>query len=206
VIARFDPATLPTGRNGRILAVGLALVVLGVAWMLAISPLIGWYEDRSAALTERIAVARHMESIAAELPVAQREAALARTQSVATDIVLAGSSDPIAGANLESLIDGMTHDAGATLISTESAPAVQTGAFRRIGLHVTVRAPWSNLIGLLAAIERAKPRMSIGDLQIQAGPLGGAQQLLDMSFSVSAFRAGTAAAVSDTPADGDASQ
>ena len=49
-------------------------------------------------------------------------------------------------------------------------------------------------MGLLAAIERAEPRMSIADMQIQAGPLTGVEQQLDMSFSALAFRAGTATA------------
>jgi hypothetical protein len=190
---QLTTGALPTGRNGRLLAGGIALVALGLCWFVVAAPLIDGYGTRQQALEDRIQVAGRMAAIAGQLPAARAAAAAARQQAAPAEMILTGSSDPIAGAALESLIDGLTHDAGATLISTEAVPAVQSGGFRRIGLHVTARAPWSKLIQLLAAIERAEPRMSIGNVQIQAGPLGGPEQLLDMSFSVTAFRQGTAA-------------
>ncbi len=184
-------APLPSGRDGKILAIGIAVVALGLFWLAVVGPVIGWYGDREQALQQRVQYAARMAAIAAQYPAAQAAARAAQEQAAPTEMILAGDSDPIAGAALESLIDGLTHDSGATLISTESLPAVQDGGFRRIGLHVTARASWAKLIELLAAIERAEPRMSISNLQIQAGPLGGPEQLLDMSLSVTAFRAGT---------------
>lgn len=189
----LDVKQLPTGRNGRLLAAGILAVVIGLGWMVIAAPLLDWYEARSQALAQQTRYAARMAALAAELPQARAEAAAARLQAPPPDMILSGSSDTVAGAALESLIDGLTHDAGATLISTESIQAVQVGQYRRIGLHATARASWTKLIHLLAAIERADPRMSIGNLQIQAGPLGGPEQLLDMSLSVSAFRAGTVA-------------
>ncbi len=185
-------APLPTGRDGKLLAIGILVVALGLVWLALVGPLIGWYADRDQALQQRIQYAARMAAIAAQYPAARAAARAAQEQAAPSEMILSGDSDPIAGAALESLIDGLTHDSGATLISTESLPAVQDGGFRRIGLHVTARASWARLIQLLAAIERAEPRMSIGNLQIQAGPLGGPEQLLDMSLSVTAFRAGTA--------------
>ncbi len=185
-------APLPSGRDGKLLAVGIAVVALGVVWLILIGPLIGWYADREQALQQRTEYAGRMAAIAAQYPAVRAAARAAQQQAAPTDMILSGDSDPIAGAALESLIDGLTHDASATLISTEALPATQDGGFRRIGLHVTARASWARLIALLAAIERAEPRMSISNLQIQAGPLGGPEQLLDMSLSVTAFRAGTA--------------
>jgi hypothetical protein len=184
--------SLPTGRDGRVLAVFIALLALGLVWIAVASPLIDWYGARQQALEDRTQFADRMDAIAGQLKAAQAAAAAARLQAVPTDMILTASSDPIAGAALESLIDGLTHDAGATLISTEALPAVQSGAFRRVGLHVTARASWARLVQLLAAIERAQPRLSIGNVQIQAGPLGGPEQLLDMSLSVTGFRQGTA--------------
>jgi general secretion pathway protein M len=199
----LDVSQLPTGRNGRLLAAGLLVVVLGLCWALIAGPLIGWYGEREQALEQRVSYADRMAAIAADLPLARREAASAREQAPPPNTILAGNSDPIAGASLESAIDSLAHDAGATLISTEALPAVQDGGFRRIGLHVTARASWTRLTQMLAAIERAEPRMSIGNLDIQAGPLGGPEQLLDMSFAVSAFRAGTAAPNAPADAGGD---
>ena len=192
-MAALGDLTLPTGRNGRALAALLAVAVLAIAWLALAAPLMDWYASRAQALDGRIALAGRMAAIAAQLPAARAAAAAAREQTAPPDMILAGSSDPIAGAALESLIDGLTHDAGATLISTEALPAVQDGGFRRIGLRVTTRASWAKLMQLLAAIERTLPRMSMGNVQIQAGPLGGPEQMLDMSLSVTAFRAGVGA-------------
>jgi general secretion pathway protein M len=201
--ALFDPAQLPTGRNGRLLALGLLAVAIGLVWLAVVAPLLGWFSARQDALDNRIRYADRMESIAASLPQARAEAAVARRQAPPPNMILAGNSDPIAAAALESLIDGMSRQAGATLISTESLQPVQVGGYRRIGLHATARASWDKLIRLLAAIERASPRMTVSNLQVQAGPLGGPEQLLDMSLTVNAFRAGTEAASADQATDPD---
>ncbi len=202
---RFDPADLPTGRDGRILALGLLAVMLGLVWLLLVQPLIGLYSARETALQGRMRYAAHMVALAAELPAAREEARAARSQAPPPNMILAGANDSIAAANLESLIDGYSHSVGATLISTEALPPVQVGRYRRISLHLTARANWEKLIQLLATIERGTPRMSIPSLQVQAGPLGGAEQLLDMSLTVDAFRAGTAT-TADAATDAEASQ
>lgn len=203
----FSAQSLPEGREGRLLAAGILVLLLVVAWFAVVSPIAGLYAARQDALDGRISLARRMASIAADLPLAERAQEAARQRAAPTQMLLSGSSDPIAGAALESLIDQMAHDAGANLVSTESVAGVQMGAFRRVGLHVTVRAPWANLMHLLAAIEQSGVRMTVGDLQVQAGPLGGSENLQDMSFSVMAIRAGTQApapagdAAADTEGD-----
>lgn len=185
--------SLPEGREGRLLAAGILVFALVIVWFAAVSPLLGLYAARQATLEQRIAIEGRMAAIAADLPATQQAAQAAQEQSAPTQMILSGGSDPIAGAALESLIDQMAHDAGANLVSTEALAGVQMGAFRRVGLHVTVRAPWFNLMNLLAAIERSQTRMTVGDLQLQAGPLGGGETLQDLSFSVMAIRAGTQA-------------
>ena len=202
---RIDPTDLPTGRDGRVLALGLLAVLILLAWLLAVQPLVSVYAGRETYLQSRMRYAAHMVALAAELPEARAEALAAGRKAPPPDMILAGGNDAIAAANLESLIDGLSHDAGTMLISTESLPPVQVGAYRRISLHVTARASWDKLIGLLATIERSTPRMTVPNLQVQAGPLGGAEQLLDMSMTIDAFRSGGATA-SDAVTDADSGQ
>ncbi len=202
---RLDPAELPTGREGRVLALGLLALLILLAWLIVVQPLLSVYASREASLQSRMRYAAHMAALAAELPAARAEALAAGRQAPPPDMILSGTNDSIAAANLESLIDGLSHEAGTTLISTESLPPVQVGAYRRISLHVTARASWDKLIALLATIERSTPRMTVPNLQVQAGPLGGAEQLLDMSMTIDAFRAGGATA-SDAVTDADSGQ
>ena len=80
---------------------------------------------------------------------------------------------------------------GATLATTEALPAVQSGAFRQIGLHVALIAPWPVLVRLLQQIELATPRMLVDDLQVHGARLAAAppDRPLDAGFTVLAFRA-----------------
>ena len=184
---------LPEGARGRALALGIAAIVLASVWLAAGQPLLAAYADRADALERRAALATRMADVAASLPELQREAAARSHDAPPAAATLAGASDALAGAALQSLIEGMSNSAGGHLSSTEALPAEQVGAYRRVALRVAVDATWPVLVRLLQDIERATPRMFIDDLQIRAQPA--AEKLreppLDISFTVLAFRAAT---------------
>lgn len=92
---------------------------------------------------------------------------------------------------MQGLVETMLNRAGGHLTSTEALPAEQVGAYRRVALRVTVDATWPVLVKLLQAIERARPRMFIDDLQIHAQPVAAKlrEPPIDISFTVLAFRA-----------------
>jgi general secretion pathway protein M len=184
---------LPEGARGRVLALGIAGIVLASVWLAAGQPLLAAYADRADTLGRRAALATRMADIAASLPELQREAAARSHDAPPAAATLAGASDALAGAALQSLIEGMSNSAGGHLSSTEALPAEQVGAYRRVALRVAVDATWPVLVRLLQDIERATPRMFIDDLQIRAQPA--AEKLrepaLDISFTVLAFRVAT---------------
>lgn len=199
--------SLPEGPRGRALALGLTAVVLALAWMAAGQPLLDSYAEQQDELERRTALASRMSDIAASLPELQRAAQSQTTAEAPASATLEGSSDSVAAAALQSLLEGMANSAGAHLTSTEALPAEQVNAYRRISLRLTVDATWPVLIRLLQQVERATPRMFIDELQIHAQPA--AEKLheppLDISFIVLAFRAATAGE-SKAPAAGGASQ
>jgi general secretion pathway protein M len=200
---------LPEGRRGRVLALGVTLLLLALAWFGAVQPLIDVYAAGDVALRQRRELAGRMADLAGTLGALRQQAATLATAGPPTTATLTGATDAIAAASLQSLVESMTGTAGAHLTSAEALPAEQLGAYRRVALRVSVDAKWATLVGLLQAIGRATPRMFVDELQLHAQPTGDKvpEQPLDIAFTVLAFRAATsaggAAAGSDTPAGDD---
>jgi len=182
---------LPTGRRGKALAVALLLLVLAAAWMAVAAPLLNWHADRAEALQQRSVLARRMAQVAAGLPELQRQAAAAAAVGPVAATLLDGSTDAVAGATLQQLVQDMAARAGATLSSTETLPAEAVAAYRRIGVRVALSAPWGVLVQLLRAVQQASPQMLVDDLQIRGGRQFGAaaEPPLEASFTVQGFRA-----------------
>jgi hypothetical protein len=183
--------SLPTGRAGQALALAILAGLVVLIWSVVIAPLSQWYGERADLLGEQQILARRMTDIAASLGDARRLAATGSAGRAATTAVRGGSTDAVAGATLQQLVQGMATREGAVLPSIETLPAVQAGAYRRIGLRVSLSAPWPVLIGLLHAIDEATPRMLIDDLQIH-GPRMVANPVdrpLESSITIYAYRA-----------------
>ena len=167
---RLAASALPTGRPGRILALGIAIAVPVALWFGVGAPLLQWHAERATALTERRELARHMEDLLAEIPDLQRRANQ-EPSVVGADSLLAGDSDAIAAAALQEKVQAIAAQTGATVSSAEIMPAQELGAYRRIGLRIAVYARvWSGLVGLLQGMEQATPKMLIGELELRAMP------------------------------------
>ncbi|HVJ51946.1 MAG TPA: type II secretion system protein GspM [Aliidongia sp.] len=187
------PLGLPTGQRGRLFALAITFAALIIIWFGAVSPLIDLYDARAQELDEQRAIAAHMAGLAAQLPELTQRAA-AHTGPAPT-LVLQGSSDAVAGATLQNMVQDMASAKGASLVSVESLPAEAAGAYRRIGLKISLNAPWPVLIGLLQSVDQATPPMLVDDLQIHGSPLSLINRAtgLEAGLTIYAFRAGTAA-------------
>ena len=185
-------AALPTGQRGRLLAGGLAVLTLVLFWLGVISPILGWYGDRSEEIGALRSKAAREAALIETLPVLRAQAAqAARTPARA---VLAGASDAIAGATLQEQVQAMAGTAAAQLTSIETLPAEQVGSYRRIGVRVELSAQLAVVVALLRAIEEAQPSMLVDDIRLTATPVGpqNTQLPMDCAFTVYAFRIGTA--------------
>jgi general secretion pathway protein M len=156
---------LPTGRAGQALAVALLVVMVALTWVVAVQPALDWYADRADRLDQRETLARRMAQVAAGLPALQHQAAAAAGGPAAI-AVLPGASDAVAGAELQQRLQAMAAQVGTTLVSTEAAPVEQAGAYRMIGLRISVNAAWPVLVHLLQSIETATPQLVVDDLQV----------------------------------------
>jgi general secretion pathway protein M len=187
----MGPLDLPTGRRGQLLALGLAVAVLGAGWAGVVAPLLDWHAERAEQVQARRAVARRMAEIAETLPALRDQARqVAAPDRTAAIPARGGASDAIAAATLQGRLQDMALRAGAPLRSAEALPGQAAGAWRRIGLRVSVQAPWPGIVRLLQAVGGATPRMLVDDLQLRAGPPSrGGPRPMEVSFTVFAFRA-----------------
>jgi general secretion pathway protein M len=184
--------TLPTGRQGRILALGLVVLAAIIVWLGVAAPLMDLYDDQAAKLTQRTALADRMARLAAELPALKTAAAAVPANNGAA--AFEGATDALAGATLQSQLQSLSSAAGAQLSSMESLTAEPAGPYRRIGVKLSISAPLPVLAQLLAQIEQARPPMLVDDLQVHGSPIqlpGINSSALDIGFTVYGFRGGS---------------
>lgn len=186
--------TLPSGVRGRLLALGVGLLLLALGWVAVAEPLIGWHASLAQAVENRGAVARRMQVVAASLPAQRRQAETAAADTQVTSSLLEGDTDALAGAALQARLRELASGAQVSLTSAESLPAEAVGGLRRIGVRVSATAEWPVLIGLLQALDRATPRMLVDDLQLQKTVVvsGSVARPLGVTLTVLAFRAAEA--------------
>ncbi len=183
---------LPTGPRGRALAVALLFCVAAIIWFGIGGPLLGWYADRADLLEERRTMLDRMTQVAGTLPELRREAAGLSHDGAAHQALLPGSTDALAGAALQERLQTMAAQAEAPISSAEVLPTIEAGSsLRRIGVRISVRATMANVARLLAAIERASPRMLVDELELHGQFLAAKpnRPALSASLIVYGFRA-----------------
>ena len=183
--------SLPTGHQGRLLALLLLLVVLGVVYLVVAAPLLEVYGGRAVVLENKRILLPRLKAAADELPELRAQVAGLRATAGARKVTLEGSSDAIASANLQSRIAELAASVGVTIGSTESLPAEVRGSYRRVGLRYTLSGPYEALIRLIAKLEAATPPLVIENLRIHGvlrRPGTPAASALDAGLDVFGFR------------------
>ena len=194
---------LPTGRNGRALALLITLLAAALVWRAGALPLMDWYDARGEALRQHQALATRMELLARRLPVLRNEAAALSTSGRAgATALIAGNSDAVASAAIQEKVSAMAGTLGLSLSSTETLAGARAGAYRRVGVRISLDAAFPVVVHLLAAIESAQPSLLVDDLQIHGTRLLGQTDTapLNVSLSVLGFRAEGQAATDSAPA------
>jgi general secretion pathway protein M len=183
--------SLPTGYQGRLLALLLLLVVLGAVYLVVAAPLIELYAGRAALVEDRRMLVPRLKAAADELPALRAHVADLRATAGARKVTLEGSSDAIASANLQSHIAELAASVGVTIGSTESLPVEVRGGYRRIGLRYTLSGPYETLLKLIAKLEAATPPLVIENLHIHGvlrRPGTPSAAALDAGLDVFGFR------------------
>ena len=183
-------AALPTGQRGQALALGLTAVVLAAIWFGAVAPALQWYAGRTEFLQQQRQFATRMTSVAATAPALQAQLAAADAAPPPRS-VFEGATDAIAGAALQQAIQDIAARTGAVVLSAEVLAVQPVAGYGRIGVRMTVSAPWPQLVALLQATLDATPRMLVDDLTIRQNNIAGGpeQRPLEAAFTVDALHA-----------------
>jgi hypothetical protein len=184
-------ASLPTGYQGRLLALLLLLATLGGVYLLVAVPILDFYAARAAVIENRRMLVPRLKAAADELPGLRARVADLRATAGTHKVTLEGSSDAIASANLQSRIAELATSVGVTIGSTESLPVEVRGGYRRIGLRYTLSGPYETLVKFLARLEAATPPLVIENLHIHGvlrRPGTPAASALDAGLDVFGFR------------------
>ncbi len=189
--------SLPTGRTGRLLALGLTSLALAVLWLGIVMPLIDWHSDRAEALAHQEVLTQRMEALAAALPSLQEQAKAVEAGGAGEAALLDGDNDSMASASLQERLQGMFMQAGVQLNSVETLPGDDAGAYRRIGLRISFNASWPVLMTVLKEMHVATPSLLVDELQLTPAlhRISTAPGSFDVACAIFAFRAASTAKV-----------
>ena len=182
---------LPDGRNGRILAVLLALLALALVWLAVVAPLIAWHDERRDALEQRQALAARMALLVRRLPALRAQAeAMTASGRPGAGVLIEGNSDAVAAAAIQEKVAVMAAALGTSLSSTETLAATREGAYRRVGVRISLDAAFPTVVHLLQSVEAAQPSLLVDDLQMHGTRLIGQSDSapLNVAFTVIGFR------------------
>jgi len=151
-----------------------------------------WFDTRATYQQQQNDLLMQERRLVSLLPALRKEVKDLDDHAVGS--VLPGYSDAVAGAELQENIDKIAKSVNVRLASVETLTGAQVADYRRIGLHIQLRAPFSVIVALLSALNDANPKMIVDEVHLAATPVesDGQQPPLDASFSVQSFRAGRA--------------
>jgi general secretion pathway protein M len=145
----------------RIAALGLLGLVLGLAALAGLAPFL-----RLAAVGEEIAAASE------EIALQERllAAAASRPAHAERDVLLAGDTSGMAGAELQRLISDLARRSGLSLRSTNVAAPKREADLTVIGVDVSLQGQIDGLRAFLHGIETGVPVLFIETLSIKSIP------------------------------------
>ena len=158
---------LPEGRNGKMLALSIGALFLCTLCVVIVMPLQGFYDANAQTLQDRRDVLRRYESAVANLP-GLRNGSEQRDREQGGGLLLDGSSDAVASADLQSTLKGLVEEGGATIESAQTLPPETLGNFRRVGVRVSFSGGLDLLTAVLLGVETASPVLSVGGLELNS--------------------------------------
>lgn len=170
---KLDLKELPEGPKGQALALAIGLLCLAILYVLIVSPVLAFYNDRADLLERRETMASRYQQLSAQLAGLRISDKQWRDRS-GGELLLDGASDPLASAALQTVIKTLVEDAGAKLSSSEMLETTADGNFRRVGVRVVFAGDLKLVTEVLKGIETSRPVLSVGNFSLHAASAGGA--------------------------------
>jgi general secretion pathway protein M len=159
---------LPQGRAGQAAALGIVAVLALAIHLAILSPVLAFYAGNEAMLAQRGEVLRRYESAVRDLPRLRASAQHAAETPQTGALLLAGDSDALAGAELQTALKQLAEQQGARMASAASLPAQDEGAFRRVGVRIALTGDLPVLTSLLRSMREAQPALVVGHFELRS--------------------------------------
>lgn len=146
---------------GRAVALGLAVLALGLAALAALAPF-AWTAavgDEIAAVADQIAQQERLLRAAARRPA-----------HAARDMLVAGETSGLAGAELQRIVTEQARRSGLSLRSAHVAPTKREADLAAIGVEVSLQGQMEGLRAFIHAIEAGTPILFIETLAVRSVP------------------------------------
>ena len=186
----------------RLAAIGLLLAVIGAVFMLAVLPLVNYFNGLRAEIATNREMLGRFEAFAANKDTAK---ALAEKSdaTMRSGIFLAGETDALRTANLQTLVTELAQGQGVRLSSTRALPIQEANGLRFIGVQAEFDCDLRQLQALILAVEARKPYLFIQSLQVApvAGRRADSEELKIRFGILGAVATATAAATPAAPTE-----
>jgi general secretion pathway protein M len=157
-LTAIDALPKPVGRAA---ALGLVALALALAALAAVAPFarMAAIGEEMAAITGQIAEQERLLRTAARRPA-----------HAARDMLVAGETSGLAGAELQRIVTELARRTGMSLRSTHVAPAKREADLAAIGVEVSLQGQMEGLRAFIHAIETGTPVLFIETLAIRSAP------------------------------------
>ena len=153
---------------GRTAALALLLALLALVWLAGIAPLLdGYRADRETVAFASEQLPR-LGRLAGEAPMLRAELDRAARDPAGRTRLLGGTSDALAGADLQNRVARDATRDGLALRSAQILPPAAEEGFRRIGVRVALEGTLASLRRLLYGIETAPTFLFVDNLEIRS--------------------------------------
>lgn len=185
------PTTLPTGRSGRLVALGILGVVLILLLYGFIVPLADLWNDLDDELDALSLRAHGYEQLVQRRAAIERQLVDLRAGMETAPDYLAVAEPAVAAAEAQARVSALAESAGAIVRSTNTTPPVSADGFTAINFQISVSGPLHAIRDLLYAVDSGQPRLVIDRLTV--GPSqqqGAAPGDLDLALDLHGYMVG----------------
>ena len=179
---------LPEGVRGKVLAIAIIVIVIVAMNFMVVRPLFAFYEDNGQRLQDRLDVVQRYQTAADALPQLKAEAKEWDENAQNGNLLLTGASDAIAAASLQSTLKDMIEQGGAKLTTAQMLAPETEDNFRLVGVRVAFAADLEHLTSVLLGIERARPVLTVNNLEVHTASDAADGEVLEIAMDVYGFR------------------
>jgi general secretion pathway protein M len=151
----------------RLLALGLLVLVIGVAWLLVAVPLKAAFDTQETRVESATELLARYEKALGDEPNLLAEIESLRQSDGSPDPFLKGENTQIIAANLQNRIQTLVADEPGDIRSIQVLPESEEDGFEKIGLRVTLTAGIPTMQKVFYDIESSVPALFIDNLDVR---------------------------------------